>query len=38
VMADMANSQRTNVMAYLVTTVIVALNLLLLYRILGGEF
>jgi len=38
VMADMANDQRTNVMAYLVTTVIVALNLLLLYRILGGEF
>ena len=38
VMADMANNQRTNVMAYLVTTVIVALNLLLLYRILGGEF
>jgi manganese transport protein len=38
VMADMANSQRTNVMAYLVTAVIVALNLLLLYRILGGEF
>jgi manganese transport protein len=38
VMADMANSQRTNVMAYLVTMVIVALNALLLYRILGGEF
>jgi manganese transport protein len=38
VMADMANRQRTNVMAYVVTTVIVALNLLLLYRILGGEF
>jgi manganese transport protein len=38
VMADMANSQRINVMAYVVTLVIVSLNALLLYRILGGEF
>jgi len=38
VMADMANDQRTNVMAYLVTLVIVGLNVLLLFRILGGEF
>ena len=38
VMADMANNQRTNVMAYLVTLVIISLNALLLYRILGGEF
>ncbi len=38
VMADMANEPRTNVMAYLVTLVIVGLNVLLLFRILGGEF
>lgn len=38
VMADMANAPRTNVMAYLVTLVIVGLNVLLLFRILGGEF
>jgi manganese transport protein len=38
VMADMANEPRTNATAYLVTLVIVGLNLLLLFRILGGEF
>ena len=38
VMADMANERRTNVMAYLVTLVIIGLNVLLLFRILGGEF
>ena len=38
VMADMVNHRRTNIMAYLVTGIIVGLNLLLLYRMLGGEF
>ena len=38
VMTDLANSRRTNYMAYAVTAVIVGLNLLLLYRMLGGEF
>jgi len=38
VMSDMANEQRTNVMAYVVTLVIIGLNALLLFRILGGEF
>jgi len=38
VMSDLVNSRRTNIMAYIVTAVIVGLNLLLLYRMLGGEF
>ena len=38
VMGEMVNSRRTNMMAYVVTAVIVSLNLLLLYRFLGGEF
>jgi manganese transport protein len=38
VMGDMVNSRRTNLMAYAVTAVIVSLNILLLYRALGGEF
>jgi manganese transport protein len=38
VMSDLVNSRRTNSMAYLVTGVIVGLNLLLLYRMLGGNF
>ncbi|HZU30853.1 MAG TPA: Nramp family divalent metal transporter [Candidatus Angelobacter sp.] len=38
VMSDLVNSQRTNYMAYVVTAVIVALNLLLLFQMLGGEF
>jgi manganese transport protein len=38
VMQDMVNNRRTNAMAYIVTILIVALNLLLLYRVLGGEF
>jgi Mn2+/Fe2+ NRAMP family transporter len=37
-MADMVNNRRTNAMAYAVTVLIVALNLLLLYRVVGGEF
>jgi manganese transport protein len=38
VMAEMVNTPRTNAMAYVVTAVICALNLLLLYRIAGGAF
>jgi len=38
VMSDLVNSRRTNYMAYVVTAVIVGLNLLLLYRMVGGEF
>lgn len=38
VMGDMVNNKRTNGMAYVVTGIIVALNLLLLYRTIGGEF
>jgi manganese transport protein len=38
VMGDMVNNPRTNVTAYAVTAIIVGLNLLLLYRIVGGEF
>jgi manganese transport protein len=38
VMSDLVNSRRTNYMAYAVTAIIVGLNLLLLYRMGGGEF
>ena len=38
VMSDLVNSQRTNYMAYLVTAMIVGLNLLLIYRMIGGQF
>jgi len=38
VMGAMVNTRRTNLMAYVVTGIIVALNLLLLYRTVGGEF
>jgi manganese transport protein len=38
VMADLANAPRTNAMAYTVTLIIIGLNLLLLYRVLGGQF
>ncbi|HKW77012.1 MAG TPA: Nramp family divalent metal transporter [Terriglobales bacterium] len=38
VMSEMVNSPRTNAMAYVVTAVICALNLLLLYRMAGGAF
>ena len=38
VMSDLVNSRRTNYMSYVVTAVIVGLNLLLLYRMIGGEF
>jgi manganese transport protein len=38
VMSDLVNSPRTNYMAYLVTGIIVGLNLLLIYQMVGGEF
>ncbi|HEX3585045.1 MAG TPA: Nramp family divalent metal transporter [Candidatus Angelobacter sp.] len=38
VMSDLVNSPRTTYMAYLVTAIIVGLNLLLIYRMIGGEF
>jgi Mn2+/Fe2+ NRAMP family transporter len=37
-MSDLVNSPRTNYMAYLVTGIIVGLNLLLIYQMVGGEF
>jgi manganese transport protein len=38
VMSDLVNSKRTNYMAYTVTGIIVGLNLLLIYRMVGGTF
>ncbi|HMF91530.1 MAG TPA: Nramp family divalent metal transporter, partial [Candidatus Angelobacter sp.] len=38
VMGDLVNNRRTNALAYVVTAVIVALNVLLLYQQFGGEF
>ena len=38
VMGDLANSKRTNALAYVVTAVIISLNLLLLYGQFGGKF
>ncbi len=38
VMADLVNNRRTNALAYVVTAVIIALNMLLLYQQFGGEF
>jgi manganese transport protein len=38
VMGDLVNNRRTNALAYVVTAVIIALNLLLLYQQFGGEF
>jgi len=38
VMGDLVNNRRTNALAYVVTGVIIALNLLLLYQQFGGEF
>jgi manganese transport protein len=38
VMGDLVNSRRTNALAYIVAGVIIALNLLLVYQALGGEF
>ena len=38
VMSDLVNRRTTNYMAYVVTAVIIGLNLLLLYNQLGGSF
>jgi len=38
VMGDLVNNRRTNALAYIVTGVICALNLLLLYESFGGSF
>jgi manganese transport protein len=38
VMSDLVNDRRTTYMAYVVTAIIVGLNLLLLYRMIGGTF
>jgi len=38
VMTDLVNRRSTNYLAYTVTAIIVGLNLLLLYRMLGGKF
>jgi manganese transport protein len=38
VMSDLVNRRSTNYMAYVVTVVIIGLNLLLLYNQLGGSF
>jgi manganese transport protein len=38
VMGDLVNNRRTNALAYVVTAVIIALNVLLLYQQFGGEF
>jgi manganese transport protein len=38
VMGDLVNNRRTNALAYAVATVIISLNLLLLYQQFGGEF
>lgn len=38
VMGDLVNGRRTNTLAYIIASVIIALNLLLIYQQLGGEF
>jgi manganese transport protein len=38
VMGDLANNRRTNVLAYTVAGFIIGLNLLLMYKLLGGKF
>ncbi|HYL93567.1 MAG TPA: Nramp family divalent metal transporter [Alphaproteobacteria bacterium] len=38
IMADLVNNRRTNAFAYVVTAVIIGLNLLLIYQSFGGEF
>jgi Mn2+/Fe2+ NRAMP family transporter len=37
-MSDLVNRRSTNYMAYAITAVIIGLNLLLLYKQLGGSF
>src|SRR5947209_4677733 len=38
VMVDLVNGRRTNTLAYIIAGVMIALNLLLIYQQLGGEF
>jgi manganese transport protein len=38
VMGDLVNGTRTNLLAYLTITIIIALNMLLLYQTFGGNF
>ena len=38
VMGELANGRSTNVLAYTTVTVIIALNLLLIYQSFGGQF
>ena len=38
VMGEPANNHHTNAVAYLVAGIIIGLNLLLLYKLLGGKF
>ena len=38
VMGELANGRSTNMLAYTTVTVIVGLNLLLIYQSLGGKF
>lgn len=38
VMGDLANNRRTNALAYVVAGIIIGMNLLLLFKLLGGKF
>jgi manganese transport protein len=38
VMGELVNGRKTNGLAYLTVSVIIALNLLLLYQLMGGKF
>ncbi len=38
IMSDLVNNKLTNGMAYVVTAIIIGLNVLLIYQQLGGEF
>jgi len=38
VMSDLVNGRLTNTMAYTATAIVISLNLLLVYQILGGKF
>jgi len=38
VMSDLANSRRTNALAYLVIAIIIGLNVLLIFQMFGVKF
>ena len=38
IMSDLANSSRTNALAYLVIAIIIGLNVLLIFQMLGVNF